>query len=68
MYLIINMHLRCFLKEQKNFKMHFSSAANNGIFFFCDTLYINLHVSYVLNIYFPEPTWTRFCLSNLNAD
>ena len=39
MYFIINMHLRCFLKEQKNFKMHFSSAANNGIFFLQHPVY-----------------------------
>ena len=23
--------------------------------------YINLHVSYILNIYFAETTWTQFC-------
>ena len=32
---------------------------------FC--LYINLHVSYVLNIYFAEPTWTQFCFPFLMA-
>ena len=47
-----------------NYYYDAAMAYSPSIFLF-NFFYINLHISYVLNVYFAEPTWTRFWFSFL---